>query len=264
MPVLLWVLKFLGILLLVLLALLLVVLVMPVGFWVEYRGGVLRLTALLGPVRLRLWPRPAPRRAKPSPAAAPPQAKPQEAPPAPPPAAPAPAAAPSPPPGGKAPAPAPSPPAETDAPAGGAPLPAFLQRRLDAVIDQARRDPIALARCLLGHLGWLGRRLLHGVRVTHLAVFWTVHRDEASATAVTYGSVLALLNALLALLRQWMTIRADSLRLEPDFTGEQAGARQVSFRVRTRLCILAVLMLRLARRLWRDPMLQPKPAPNHN
>lgn len=250
MPVLLWLLKLLGILLLALLALLAVALVLPVGVEAGYRGGAFHLTALFGPVRLRLWPRPAPRGKKRKAKAAP---KPASAPKAPPPAAqqPAPPAA--------APA-APGPAAERQTSPAAPPLPAFLQKRLDRLAALAREDPLALARRLLGHLGWFGRRLLRGVRVTRLTVFWTVHCDEASATALCYGSALAALNNLLSLLRQWMTIRADSLRLEPDFTGTQAGERQISFRVRTRLCIVAVLTLRLAWRLWRDPALQPTPA----
>ncbi len=252
MPILLGILKIVGILLLSLLALLVIALAMPIGLRLDWTPGRLRLFARVGPVELCLSPRPAKsagKAAAPVPPIGPPPGQTD---------------------GGAPPAPPPSPPPKTSKaaarPAEAAPppgrrglLPGFLQRRVDAVLALARRDPLALARCLLGHLGWLGRRLLRRIRVTGLTVFWTVHCEEASATAVRYGQLMALLNNLLTLLRQWMTIRADSLRLEPDFTGSLADQRRIAFCLRTRPGILLAVLLRLAWRVWHDPLLQPQP-----
>lgn len=256
MPVVLWIFQFIGILLLLILGLLLLALLLPVGVRLEYRGSTLRLAARIGPVTLPLWPRPArkaaakpagPGKAKPAPGAQESGGGPSAAGKAKPSAAPSTAQTPQ------------QPPENTAGQGGGVRLPACLRQRVDAVMALAREDPLALARRALDHLGWFGRQMLRGVRVTHLDVFWTVHCDEASATAVRYGQVMALLNNLLALLRQWMTIRADSLRLEPDFTGRQAGDRRIALCISTHLCIPLVLLLRLAWRLWRDPALQPRP-----
>ncbi|MGN0984682.1 MAG: hypothetical protein ACI4OI_07550 [Gemmiger sp.] len=272
MPVVVWILRFIGLLLLLILGLLLLALLLPVGIRLEYRASVLRLAVRIGPVTLPLYPRPARKAAqKPaeagrvSPASAAHKNEQQNAQksggksknglpsgeekPAPPAAGNAKSAA------------APQKPPENPAGQGGAfRLPACLRQRVDAVVALAREDPLALARRALDHLGWFGRRMLRGIRITHLDVFWTVHCDEACATAVCYGQVMAVLNNLLALLRQWMTIRADSLRLEPDFTGHQAGEHHVVMCLSTHLCIPLVLLLRLVWRLWRDPALQPRPA----
>ena len=118
-------------------------------------------------------------------------------------------------------------------------------------------DPMAFAKCMLGHTGWLGRRLLRTVRVQHLDVFWTVTADEASTTAELYGAEMAALNNLLAFLQQYIRLQSDRLWLEPDFTGERTGERNISFRVSTGTGVLLWLLLRLLWRLWKDPQLQP-------
>ena len=118
-------------------------------------------------------------------------------------------------------------------------------------------DPTAFARCMLGHTGWLGRRLLRSVRVSGLDIFWTVTADEASATAELFGAEMALANNLLALVQQYIRVQSDRLWLEPDFTGERAGERIVSFRLTSCAAVLLWLVIRLLHRLWKDPQLQP-------
>ena len=118
-------------------------------------------------------------------------------------------------------------------------------------------DPMAFARCMLGHTGWLGRRLLRSVRVSGLDIFWTVTADEASATAELFGAEMALANNLLALVQQYIRVQSDRLWLEPDFTGERAGERIVSFRLTSCAAVLLWLVIRLLHRLWKDPQLQP-------
>ncbi len=118
-------------------------------------------------------------------------------------------------------------------------------------------DLMAFAKCMLGHTGWLGRRLLRTVRVQHLDVFWTVTADEAGTTAELYGAEMAALNNLLAFLQQYIRLQSDRLWLEPDFTGERTGERNISFRVSIGTGVLLWLLLRLLWRLWKDPQLQP-------
>ena len=62
-------------------------------------------------------------------------------------------------------------------------LPFGISDHIDAAMQLLSDDPMAFAKCMLGHTGWLGRRLLRTVRVQHLDVFWTVTADEASTTA---------------------------------------------------------------------------------
>ena len=91
-------------------------------------------------------------------------------------------------------------------------------------------------------------RLLRGVELRKVTIFWTVTGDDAADTAVAYGRRMALANNLLGLARQILTIRADSLRMEPDFTGEMAEKRIFSCQIRTRPYIILLILFYLMRR----------------
>ena len=136
-------------------------------------------------------------------------------------------------------------------------LPFGISARIDATMQLLSNDPMAFARCMLGHTGWLGRHLLRSVRMSGLDIFWTVTADEASATAELFGAEMALANNLLALVQQYIRVQSDRLWLEPDFTGERAGERIVSFRLTSCAAVLLWLVIRLLYRLWKDPQLQP-------
>ena len=136
-------------------------------------------------------------------------------------------------------------------------LPFGISDHIDAAMQLLSDDPMAFAKCMLGHTGWLGRRLLRTVRVQHLDVFWTVTADEASTTAELYGAEMAALNNLLAFLQQYIRLQSDRLWLEPDFSGERTVERNISFRVSIGTGVLLWLLLRLLWRLWKDPQLQP-------
>ena len=136
-------------------------------------------------------------------------------------------------------------------------LPFGISAHIDAAMQLLSNDPMAFARCMLGHTGWLGRHLLRSVRVSGLDIFWTVTADEASATAELFGAEMALANNLLALVQQYIRVQSDRLWLEPDFTGERTGERTVSFRLPSCAAVLLWLVIRLLHRLWKDPQLQP-------
>lgn len=107
---------------------------------------------------------------------------------------------------------------------------------------------LGAARIFFGTLAPYRARLLRGVTVQKLHVFWTVTGEDAADTAVAYGRRMALINNLLALARQFLTIRAESLRMEPDFTGEMAGKRIFSCQIRTRPYIILLILFYLMRR----------------
>lgn len=97
-------------------------------------------------------------------------------------------------------------------------LPFGISDHIDAAMQLLSDDPMAFAKCMLGHTGWLGRRLLRTVRVQHLDVFWTVTADEASTTAELYGAEMAALNNLLAFCNSTSVCRATasgSSRISP-------------------------------------------------
>ena len=235
MAILLFLLRLIGWVLLAVLLLLLVALLIPLGVRFVYRPGSVRATACYGPLRFTLWPRKGQPEALKKPASA-------------------------------------APPGQTVRktvdgeqasvtvevkPAKKSGLPFGISARIDAAMQLLSNDPMAFARCMLGHTGWLGRHLLRSVRVSGLDIFWTVTADEASATAELFGAEMALANNLLALVQQYIRVQSDRLWLEPDFTGERAGERIVSFRLTSCAAVLLWLVIRLLHRLWKDPQLQP-------
>ena len=270
MAVLLFVLRLIGWILLTLLVILLAALVLPLGIRVSYHPGSLQIRAYYGPLQFTLWPRgSAPAAPQPAAAPAPPAgasaATEGKTPPA------ATAGKPSAPPATKAAAPhtlpesaaTPQPgsadtaPPEPESTPPKDSLPFGISEHISAARQLLSDDPMAFASCMLGHTGWLGRLCLRALRITHLDIFWTVHADEAAATAALYGAEMALANNLLAFVQQHVRLQSDRLWLEPDFTGQRAGERSISFSLKSCAGVLLWLLLRLLRRLWKDPQLQP-------
>lgn len=107
---------------------------------------------------------------------------------------------------------------------------------------------LGAARIFFGALVPYRARLLRGVQVKELEIFWSVTGEDAADTAVAYGRWIALSNNLLTLARQYLTIRAKSLRLEPDFTGTLAEKRIFSCQIRTRPYIILLILFYLMRR----------------
>ena len=274
LAVLLTVLKILGIVLAVILVLVAVVLVLPVGLSLRYEGKTLELRFRAGPVRILLYPRPSRSAAQARQGAAPEAAPAGPGRDSPKPAAPrcawagesaAQAAGPA------------VPKASVAAPAGQPekkagekrPNPKSPDKKkaparpekpgvVERVLGAFRSNPVEFLSHLFSLVMAAGGWLLHGVRITRLRVHWTVTREDASDTAITYGRAVAALNTALAVARDHMKIESEELRLEPDFTGERAAQRRISFELFTRPVIVLVIGVRLMRRFLHDPVLFPK------
>lgn len=281
MAILFFILRLIGWVLLAILLLLVVALLLPLGIQAAYRPGEAFAKAFYGPLKFTLWPRGGTQGAQSKAKSKPTQKSPEKPDTSPPPTviktvegekasvtikvepdksalpapAPRPAATTAQAEAKTTPASAPeeTPPAQDSK--GG--LPFGISDHIDAAMQLLSDDPMAFAKCMLGHTGWLGRRLLRTVRVQHLDVFWTVTADEAGTTAELYGAEMAALNNLLAFLQQYIRLQSDRLWLEPDFTGERTGERNISFRVSIGTGMLLWLLLRLLWRLRKDPQLQP-------
>lgn len=281
MAILFFILRLIGWVLLTILLLLVVALLLPLGIQAAYRPGEAFAKAFYGPLKFTLWPRGGTQGTQSKAKSKPTQKSPEKPDTSPPPTviktvegqkasvtikvepdksalpapAPRPAATTAQAEAKTTPASAPeeTPPAQNSK--GG--LPFGISDHIDAAMQLLSDDPMAFAKCMLGHTGWLGRRLLRTVRVQHLDVFWTVTADEAGTTAELYGAEMAALNNLLAFLQQYIRLQSDRLWLEPDFTGERTGERNISFRVSIGTGVLLWLLLRLLWRLWKDPQLQP-------
>ena len=281
MAILFFILRLIGWVLLAILLLLVVALLLPLGIQAAYRPGEAFAKAFYGPLKFTLWPRGGTQGAQSKAKSKPTQKSPEKPDTSPPPTviktvegekasvtikvepdksalpapAPRPAATAAQAEANTTPASAPeeTPPAQDSK----GDLPFGISDHIDAAMQLLSDDLMAFAKCMLGHTGWLGRRLLRTVRVQHLDVFWTVTADEAGTTAELYGAEMAALNNLLAFLQQYIRLQSDRLWLEPDFTGERTGERNISFRVSIGTGVLLWLLLRLLWRLWKDPQLQP-------
>ena len=269
LAVVLTVLKILGIVLAVILVLVAVVLVLPVGLSLRYEGKTLELRLRAGPVRILLYPRASQSAAQARQGAAPEAAPAGPGRDSPKPAAPRCARA------GESAAQAAGPAvpkASVAAPAGqpekkaGEKSPnknkASARPEKPGVVERVlgafRSNPVEFLSHLFSLVMATGGWLLHGVRITRLRVLWTVTREDASDTAITYGRAVAALNTALAVARDHMKIESEELRLEPDFTGERAAQRRISFELFTRPVIVLVIGVRLMRRFLHDPVLFPK------
>lgn len=254
MTVFLGALVFLGRALLVLLVVVLVLaallLVVPVGIsvrWTPAVGAVVK--ACLGPVRYMLYPR-RKKKAKKKPQSAPEKPKTGDnSPKAPEPAAPTATSVPEAP---AASAPVQAPARETEpaaaVPDPEPPLPPLTDIPQDELEPDERDALLGAAKVFFQTLAPHRARLLRGVEVRKLTVFWTVTGDDAADTAVAYGRRMALANNLLGLARQYLSIRADSLRMEPDFTGQMAEKRIFSCQIQTRPYIILLILFYLMRR----------------
>lgn len=259
MTILLVILKILGVLLLVLLLLLLAALLLPLGLDIRYTAGQWQVQARYAMLHFTLYPPKSAPQQTPSPAPetpkeSPPAAKAEPAQQTPPPQK---ADKPQPPPK-QPPPPADKAQAKPKPEKAGSGLPFGIGERLAAAEELLQKDPAAFVRCAFGHMGWLGRGLAKSLRLCHVTVFWTVTGQDAAATAVTYGALLGALNTAWALLQQSVRVQADSLRLEPDFTGQQKANRCISLQVRSCAAVLLWLALRFARRLYKEPLWQPQ------
>lgn len=252
MPVLLVIGKILGVLLLLLVLAAAAALFVPMRLIFEYRPGYVQLAASYGPLRRTLFSRGDKRRRK---NARGPQHSVD--------AAPQPETAPPPAPKPREPSVTQSAPLEASAPpvkAASTPPEEQVEQetesgRVEHILNLARQQPMELSRCLAGHFRWMRRHAVCKLRVRHLDVFWTVTCEDAADTAMAFGAEMAAFNTLLALLQQSISVQSDRLWLEPDFTGTRRSERRVSFC----LSACAVLMIGLAYRLWKDPLLQPQP-----
>ncbi len=270
MPVLLAILKFVGILLLAILVLILVALLLPLGFAIEYRPTRIRVWAVYGPLRRRVWshrmdhrifrPKSSPLRSEANAEGTASSSNGQDA-------------------AKRASAPvSDAPPSLMEAERSSTKPPPFQEAalpeeeeeelpsgamgRIERMLMLLEEDPKVLADCVLGHIRWLHRHSFFKMSIRHVDVFWTVTCEDAAATAIAYGAEMTALNTALALVQQNVRMQSDRLCLEPDFI----GARRAERRISCTISASAILMVHLLYRIWKDPLLQPaaQPEPQNN
>lgn len=93
---------------------------------------------------------------------------------------------------------------------------------------------------LAGGAGRFFRAVLGAVRVTKIRLYLPVHEPDAAATALTYGQAQAWLHGCLGVLNNLIWLEFAECRLDPDFTGDQAGKAYFSCNVSARLIIIGI------------------------
>lgn len=88
-------------------------------------------------------------------------------------------------------------------------------------------------------------KLLKRIRITHLQLSLSVGKEDADATAISYGEMNGALYYSLAALQQMMTVKVKKWEIHADFvTGETVW--KYYFRVKLRVCVIlwaAICML---------------------
>ena len=225
------VLKIVGILILAALLIVCVVLLLPAGIRVSWQNAKAEIWLSIGPLRRRFYP---PRTAKQEPEEEKPkQEKTQRS--------------------------QTTEPAETETPAQkDAEQPATAQTgagepenahkepppdEVDRLYENMMGNPMKYIRLLSHWAKGPGKLLLAHLKVRRVKIVWTVTADDAAATAIAYGALAAACNTAWAILEDLVDVRADELRLEPDFTGERAGERCFSCQITARMYIIVASVI---------------------
>lgn len=96
--------------------------------------------------------------------------------------------------------------------------------------------------------GGAARRILAGLRVRHIRVYWPVQGRDAADTAILYGRVCGGISGALGVLNNLLRLEFDELRPEADFTGEHQGQEHFSCKITGQLFIMVSAALYA---LWR-------------
>lgn len=264
MTIVLGILRVMGILLLILLALAVIALLLPAGLRIQWRhGGELEAFLTVGPVRRRLFPlpqeahRPAEGAGKAAPlhkeraAGGSPAGQPASAPRSG--SCPRPTAAPS---RAAGPGAAPAPKSRTTQRGGnGSSRPRAdaapsvpSMGDIDEMMDRLLDDPMHYVHILRRWGQGPGKFLLDRLRVRHVCIVGTVVGDNAAQTAILYGTIIAACNTAWSVLKDFLDVEADELRLEPDFTNEKAGLRCFACQITAKMYIIVATILLTVRR----------------
>ena len=211
MAALLLALKALGILLAVLLILLLLALLVPVTVQLQYAQEQFTVRLRILFYTRQLWPEPPPRpaqkrrapkrRRRPADAAPPaPEHRPE-----------------------REPAPAQTPPA-------GGPAP----KKEIAVAGVPLRQILDL----LPTVGAVGRRILAGLRVHAVRLYWPIQGQDAADTALRYGAFCAAWGNAAALVQNLVRLQCDRVQPVADYLGEHTGEEHFSCKITARVFIM--------------------------
>ena len=91
---------------------------------------------------------------------------------------------------------------------------------------------------LLPTVGAVGRRILAGVRVVHLRLYWPLQGEDAAETALLYGGFCAAWGNGMALVQQLVRVQCDRVEPVADYLGEHTGEEHFSCKITARVFIM--------------------------
>lgn len=109
---------------------------------------------------------------------------------------------------------------------------------VDRLYENLMGNPIKYVRRLTRWAKGPGKVLLDHLKVRKVRIVWTVTGEDAAATAIAYGALAGACNTAWAVLEDLVDVRAEELRLEPDFTGERRKERCFSCQITARMYII--------------------------
>ena len=112
------------------------------------------------------------------------------------------------------------------------------QSEIDQLYEKIMSDPVHYVKLFQHWARQTGGFLLRHLRVRKVQIVWTVTGENAATTAIEYGAVMAACNTAWSILKDFVDIRADNLRIDPDFTGEAAEKRCFACQITARMYII--------------------------
>ena len=109
---------------------------------------------------------------------------------------------------------------------------------------------------MLRGAGTLMKAVFGTLRITKIQVRLGVRGEDPSAAARSYGKLQAWLYPVLGVLDRFLWLQFDELRILPDFgSAEPTVADRVSFRLSARLLFIVAAALRVLYEFWREKVL---------
>ena len=109
---------------------------------------------------------------------------------------------------------------------------------------------------MLKGAGTLTKAVFGALRITKIQVRLGVRGEDPAAAARSYGKLQAWLYPVLGVLDRFLWLQFDELRILPDFgSAEPTVADRVSFRLSARLLFIVAAALRVLYEFWREKVL---------
>ncbi len=97
--------------------------------------------------------------------------------------------------------------------------------------------------------------IFKGIFFNNIRIFYPVHKEDASKTAVYYGQLQATLNASFALLRNFLNLKFKNVKLIADFNNELKDSTYLSCRIYASLFTFLLAGIYVFKRLTEEKII---------